>query len=94
MKNSIFHGAGREWLVTLWRGDSGGVCVCVCMSVSREGGGGVFLKWEAGIFSNYSPSSPSHLTGQGGQSQARLLVLGACPPSHADLPPLSPLQQL
>lgn len=54
--------------------------------VCREG---VFLEREAGIFSNYSAPSPSHLTGQGRRSQARLLVLGACSPS----PPLSPLQQ-
>lgn len=65
------------------------VMVCVC--VSREG---VLLKREAGIFSNYSPSSPSHHAEQGRQSQARLLVLGACSPLPCSPPPLSTPQQL
>lgn len=52
------------------------------------------MEREARIFSNYLAHSPSHLTGQGKQSRARLLVLRACSPFPGSPPPLSPAATL
>lgn len=82
----MFRPAGERERGWLSRGEGMVVSVCVC--VCREG---VFLEREAWIFSNYSAPTPSHLAGQGRQSRARLLALGACsPPPRQPCPSLSP----